>query len=256
MVRSTTAFGIAAGTTVIVAATTALASSYAAARDDQRRADAWNALQDNIRKSYPNELADTIIHAIGIASDPRAFNIEDFVRQWNDRKLYKFLFFNTSEAFADHVLGKQSKLANFGIFLPLKDLFDRCLADGFQGSSEALFQRYVEFLQSEEASYVPGLRRVGEDAMASVLANETIAAARPTFIRNSNVFVTDTGPVIVSPESKCAQIVDGHIFVFPDLATYEQANPRNRRWDYISSEAKKSELIEPHLDLLLEKIYA
>lgn len=256
MSRSDMRFGMAlVGGAAVGAA--AIYKAFADAREERVRQESIEAVCKQIKDDYPRILADHLIGKFRASDFSPSFDFDGEINKWHDNKLYKFLLFNMNEYFADIVFQKKEKFSKFDLQIPLSDLLDRALADakyeGFNGDS--LLDQFKTFLKGEDQNYSADINGVSQEALQAVRADEIILEKRENFFKSSNVFMTNTGPVLLTDDYRCLQFIDGKIIVFAELADYQEANKSNKKWDYVMEESKKKELVGHLLEEILVKLY-
>ena len=125
--------------------------------------------------------------------------------------------------------------------------------EGFSGTF--LVDEFEAFLRDEDDNAALVVNDVSRELLSSILNDEKIKERRDDLIPRSNVFVTETGPVMITDDYRCVQIKGDEIIVFPELADYQKANRQSKKWEIVYDFDKKTALVGDKVDLISVKLY-
>ena len=227
------------------------------ARDERERQAAIEAIIAQVNASYPRTLASRLVAAFASSGYDTAFDFDAFVEKWYENKLYKFLFYRLGEYFADIALEKKKKLASFDMDVPLAELLELSLRHAnFDGcTADDLVEEFGALLKEEDPRVEDQAISSPREVLDPLLVAERVKAKRENLLPRSNVFVTDTGPVMITDDFRCVQIKGNEIVIFSDLSEYQRANPQNKKWQIMYDENVKMQLVGNKLDEVAFQLY-
>jgi hypothetical protein len=254
-----------------VTATTVAAGmrAYKEARDESTRIQAISALKEQWRRDHPTELSDRLIREFDASGQSLEFDASQEVAAFYTHKLYKFLLYSLNEKYADAVMERLQKFERYEITEPLSSIFKRTAADMGQKDfdGELLQREHAAFLQRQEEEYRQNKfnppmthsqlvaaeeKRIALDAKERAYAEQL----RTNLINDGTVHITDDGAaLVIQDDYRCVAISNGRVAVFKGIGEFQNANPKNRRWQYIDDIKAKNEIFGPYLNEILALLF-
>ncbi len=207
-------------------------------RDEAERQRAIHTIKTNITKQYPKELAQRIIAKFTASGYDAAFDFDGEIRHYYEVKLYNFLLGSFSEEFADKLFERKRKFMMYEVPTSIEDLCRR---------TAATFPELGVVPENVPDSFAIWMEERSKPApLSDAKTLETNLAA----LAAANIFKTDMGTAVILPDYRVFHVTPGQTFAYKELADFQEAHPKNRRWDMLLGEKRSVELASAQQELL------